>query len=95
MKERKDWIRNNMIEHDSFGSLYLSNTSHLSGLFVIAKKDLKKVQERLKNDDLSHIITIEEVSPTKTLDDLRAMLENRWVNFMNTLPKEKFDFIID
>ena len=58
MKERKEWIRNSIIEHDSFGSLYLSNTSNLNGFFVIAKKDLIKMEERLKMNELSHHITI-------------------------------------
>ena len=47
MKERKEWIRNSIIEHDSFGSLYVSNTSNLNGFFVIAKLDLIKMEERL------------------------------------------------
>ena len=95
MKERKEWIRNSIIEYDSFGSLYLSNTSHLNGFFVIAKKDLKKMQEQLKKNELSHHITIEEVSVNKDKDDLKVMLENRWINYMNTLPKDKYEFVID
>ena len=47
MKERKEWIRNSIIEHDSFGSLYVSNPSNLNGFFVIAKMDLIKMEERL------------------------------------------------
>jgi len=95
MKERKEWIRNSIIEHDSFGSLYLSNTSHLNGFFVIAKKDLKKMEEQLKKNELSNCIDIKEVSATIEKDDLKVMLENRWVNYMNTLPKEKYEFVID
>ena len=53
------------------------------------------MEERLKINELSHHITIQEVSVTKTIDDLRAMLENRWVNYMNTLPKDKYEFVID
>ena len=95
MKERKEWIRNSIIEHDSFGSLYLSNTSHLNGFFVIAKKDLKKMQQQLKNNESSNCIDIKQVSVTLGKDVLKVMLENRWVNYMNTLPNEKYEFVID
>lgn len=84
----KEFIRNSIIEYDSFGSLYLSNTSNLNGFFVIAKKDLKMMEEQLKKNNLSHSINIKEVSAAREKDELIAMLQNRWVYYMNTLPKD-------
>ncbi len=95
MKKCKEWIKNSIIEHDAFGSLYLSNTSHLNGLFVVAKSDLAKIEKLLDNEDLKNVITIETPKANKTQEDLRAMLENRWVTYMGQLPKDKYEFIID
>lgn len=95
MQRCKEWIKSAIIEHDAFGSLYLSNTSHLNGLFVVAKSDLEKINKQREKDDLKNIITIELPAATKTQEDLRAMLENRWVTYMGQLPKDKYEFIID
>jgi hypothetical protein len=67
----------------------------LNGFFVIAKKDLKNIQDYLEKNDLTKKIYIEEVSVTKEIHDLRSMIDNRWVKYMNTLPADKYEFVID